>query len=66
MENILRSMASVADASVLADLVSCTLLPDPRQRQVMLETVDVETRLRYLICFLIKEEEGARGGAGEK
>lgn len=61
VENILRSMANVADASVLADLVSCTLLPDPRQRQVMLETVDVETRLRYLICFLIKEE-GARGG----
>ncbi len=64
VESILRSMANVADASVLADLVSCTLLPDPRQRQVMLETVDVETRLRYLICFLIKEEEGARGGPG--
>jgi len=65
VENILRSMANVADASVLADLVSCTLLPDPRQRQVMLETVDVETRLRYLICFLIKEEEGPRGGTSE-
>ncbi|MGE3311807.1 MAG: LON peptidase substrate-binding domain-containing protein [Limisphaerales bacterium] len=64
VESILRSMADVADASVLADLVSCTLLPDPRQRQVMLETVDVETRLRYLICFLIKEEERARGGPG--
>lgn len=65
IENILRSMASVADASILADLVSCTLLPDPRQRQVMLETVDVETRLRYLICFLIKEDEGVRGGPSE-
>lgn len=61
---ILRSMAEIADASVLADLVSCTLLPDPRQRQVMLETVDVETRLRYLICFLIKEHEGRRDGEG--
>ena len=34
----------------------------PRQRQVMLETVDVETRLRYLICFLIKESESAGSG----
>lgn len=65
MENVLRSVADVADASVLADLVSCTLLSDPRQRQVMLETVDIETRLRYLICFLMKEEERARGGASE-
>lgn len=61
VENILRSVSDVADASMLADLVSCTLLPDPRQRQVMLETVDVETRLRYLIHFLIKECDGGRG-----
>ncbi|MBL9126613.1 MAG: LON peptidase substrate-binding domain-containing protein [Verrucomicrobiales bacterium] len=63
VEEILRSMAEVADASVLADLVSCTLLPDARQRQVMLETVDVETRLRYLICFLVKDVENGPGTA---
>ena len=65
VEEILRSMAEVADASVLADLVSCTLLPDARQRQVMLETVDVETRLRYLICCLIKDEEADRSAGAD-
>lgn len=65
VEEILRSMAEVADASVLADLVSCTLLPDARQRQVMLETVDVETRLRYLICFLVKDVENGTGTASD-
>lgn len=54
-DHILRSLGDITDASVLADLVSCTLLSDPRQRQVLLETVDVETRLRYLISFLNRE-----------
>lgn len=62
VEQILNSLSEIGDASVLADLVSCTLLSDPRQRQVMLETVDVETRLRYLICFLLKEMEGPAPG----
>ncbi len=57
--HILRSLGDITDASVLADLVSCTLLSDPRQRQVLLETVDVETRLRYLISFLNREIDGA-------
>lgn len=56
--HILRSLGDITDASVLADLVSCTLLSDPRQRQVLLETVDVETRLRYLIAFLNREVRG--------
>lgn len=60
VDQVLRSLSEIADASVLADLVSCTLLSDPRQRQVMLETVDVETRLRYLIYFLLKEIEDSR------
>ena len=63
VEQVLRSLSEIADASVLADLVSCTLLSDPRQRQVMLETVDVETRLRYLIHFLLRDLEP--GSAGE-
>ncbi|MBX3745778.1 MAG: LON peptidase substrate-binding domain-containing protein [Verrucomicrobiae bacterium] len=60
VDQVLESLTEISDASVLADLVSCTLLTDPRQRQVMLETVDVETRLRYLICFLLREIEGSR------
>jgi ATP-dependent Lon protease len=60
VDQVLRSLSEIVDASVLADLVSCTLLSDPRQRQVMLETIDVETRLRYLIYFLLKEIEDGR------
>lgn len=56
-QHILRSLGDIADAGILADLVSCTLLSDPRQRQTMLETVDLETRLRYLITFLLRDLE---------
>ncbi len=60
--DLLRSLVEIRDPGMLADLVSCTLLPDPRQRQVMLETVDLEQRLRYLIAFLLRD--GAGDGPG--
>jgi Lon protease-like protein len=63
--HILRSLGDITDASVLADLVSCTLLSDPRQRQVLLETVDLETRLKYLISFLNREVRGGAADPGE-
>lgn len=63
--HILRSLGDITDASVLADLVSCTLLSDPRQRQVLLETVDLETRLKYLISFLNREVRGGSADPGE-
>jgi Lon protease-like protein len=39
----------------IADLVSYTLLPSPLERQLLLETVDLETRLKHLIHFLLAE-----------
>lgn len=60
VEHILKSLGDVDDPSVLADLVSCTLLGDPRQRQVLLETVEIEARLRYLICFLLADLQHGR------
>lgn len=39
----------------LADFVSCALLPEAEQRQALLETVEVEPRLRRLIHFLMAE-----------
>jgi hypothetical protein len=36
-------------------LVSCAVLPGAAERQVILETLDVETRLRRLIQFLMAE-----------
>jgi hypothetical protein len=39
----------------LTDLVSCLLLPLPIQRQTILETPDLEERLKQLIRFLLSE-----------
>jgi len=39
----------------IADLVSGTLLSSPFERQLLLETVDLEARLKHLIHFLMAE-----------
>lgn len=45
-------LAELKNPEQIVDLVSWTLLTDPRQRQAMLETLDLEDRLRCLIRFL--------------
>jgi Lon protease-like protein len=52
---ILQYLDSITDVEALADLVSCAVLAGAEERQQMLETVDVETRLRRLIRFLLAE-----------
>ena len=39
----------------ITDLISWTLLPSPLERQLLLETVDLESRLRHLIRFLMAD-----------
>lgn len=39
----------------LSDLISCTLLSLPTQRQTLLETINVEQRMKCLIEFLLSE-----------
>ena len=39
----------------IADLVSGTLLSSPLERQFLLETMDLESRLKHLIHFLMAE-----------
>jgi Lon protease-like protein len=46
---------TLEDGDRVVDLVSCTLLSDAHQRQQLLETVDVEERLKHLIHFLMAE-----------
>jgi len=53
-------LAEVRSPGQLADLVSWTLLSDPGERQTLLETLDVETRLRRLIHFLLAERHRKR------
>ena len=55
IEEALMNMAGVADPEQLVDLVSCTLLTVPHERQTMLEVIDIEARLNSLIGFLSAE-----------
>lgn len=54
-QKILGYLDSISDPEQTADLVSCAVLPGAAERQTILETVDVETRLRRLIRFLLAE-----------
>jgi Lon protease-like protein len=54
-EQILRYLDSINDPEQAADLVSCAVLSEATERQTILETVDVEARLRRLIHFLLAE-----------
>ncbi len=63
-KEILKYLDSVADPEHAADLVSCAVLPGPAERQSILETVDVEARLRRLIHFLLADiRKRGKGGA---
>jgi hypothetical protein len=54
-KEILGYLDSISDPEQAADLVSCAVLPGAAQRQTILETIDVEARLRHLISFLLAE-----------
>ena len=58
--HVLQQLTKLETPEPLADLVSATLLPNPRERQVILETRDVEERLLHLISFLLGEIDRTR------
>lgn len=55
IETCLEALRRVEDAGALADLVATLLLPDPMMRQIILQTIEVEERLRHLVHFLVGE-----------
>jgi Lon protease-like protein len=59
-KEILSYLDSITDPEQAADLVSCAVLPGAVERQTILETVDVEARLRRLIHFLLAEIRAKR------
>jgi Lon protease-like protein len=61
-KEILGYLDSLTDPEQTADLVSCAVLPRGAKQQAILETVDVESRLRRLIQFLIAEINKKRKG----
>ena len=54
-KQMLNYLDSITDPEQAVDLVSWSVLPGPAERQTILETVDVEARLRRLIHFLLAE-----------
>jgi Lon protease-like protein len=59
-KEILSYLDSITDPEQAADLVSCAVLPGAAERQAILETVEVEARLRRLIQFLMAEIRAKR------
>lgn len=54
-KDIMGYLDSIPDAELAADLVSCAVLKGAAERQAILEAVEVETRLRRLIHFLMRD-----------
>ncbi|MBI3879686.1 MAG: LON peptidase substrate-binding domain-containing protein [Verrucomicrobia bacterium] len=66
LKSFARQLAKVRHPDQIADMVACTLLRNPLQRQLILETVRADLRLKHLIHFLIADErDSGKGGFNE-
>ena len=54
-QTIMAYLNDIEDADEVADLVSCYLITGASERQTILETIEVEPRLKHLIHFLMAE-----------
>ena len=63
-KEIVHCLDSFTNLDHAVDLVSRAVLPSAVERQAILETVDVEARLRRLIYFLLAEIRAKRKGNG--
>ncbi len=54
-KDVIEYLDKLNDPEQVADLVSCAVLSGPVERQVILETVNLEARLKRLIHFLMAE-----------
>jgi ATP-dependent Lon protease len=57
---ILKYLDGLANPEHVADLVSCAVLAGGTERQTILETVDLEARLKRLVYFLLAENRQQR------
>jgi ATP-dependent Lon protease len=54
-KEVIGYLDSISDPDQAADLVSCAVLAGAEDRQTILETLDVEVRLRRLAQFLLRD-----------
>jgi len=59
-KEIINYLDGLANPEHVADLVSCAVLSGGLERQTILETVDVEARLKRLVHFLVAENRQQR------
>ncbi len=59
-DGFLKFLRTVNDPGMFADLAAFTLCDDPRQKQQLLETLDVPARLRLLAAHFARETETLR------
>lgn len=64
VQEVLAYLEKLPGPGQVADLVSCALLSDAIERQTILATVDLETRLKHLIHFLMAEIQRHRKDQG--
>ena len=62
VKDVIGYLGSISDPEQAADQVSYAVLAGAADRQAILEAVDVETRLRRLIQFLLRELRSHRKG----
>ena len=55
LPEIMQYLQNLPDPETVADLVSCALLPRAEHRQTILETIEIDRRLKYLIRFLLAD-----------
>ncbi len=65
IEDCLETLRRVDDPGALADLITSLLIPDPIMRQIILQTVEVEERLRHLVHFLMGDLTSGSGESEE-
>jgi ATP-dependent Lon protease len=64
-KEVMKYLDSIADPEQAADQVSIAVLQNPAERQAILEALNVETRLRRLIQFLLRDVRTQRKGRHE-
>ena len=66
LPEIMQYLQNLPDPETVADLVSCALLPRAEHRQTILETIEIDRRLKYLIRFLLADIRRTQKNKGKK
>ncbi|HTD87534.1 MAG TPA: LON peptidase substrate-binding domain-containing protein [Candidatus Binatia bacterium] len=66
LPDIMQYLQNLPDPETVADLVSCALLARAEHRQTILETIEIDRRLKYLIRFLLADIRRSQKSKGKK